>query len=221
MARIYPEALSNHVRNNPRKRAEVKLYDALCQQLGGSWVILYHVAWLGRTTTTGAPRDGETDFIIAHPDFGILLVEVKGGSISYQGSQQQWISRDRGNNEQRIDPFTQVMQCKYALLQKIKSLPGWSARWITIGHAVAFPDSSIAHISLPPDAPPEIIIDGRHLSLCWLLSTSDLKNEKGTTFLNWTVHNFLQAFASNFNCLQCYASKSSKSSTFTRSVLSV
>ena len=36
-------------------------------------------------------------------------------------------------------------------------------RWVTIGHAVAFPDCSIAHIPLPPDAPPEIIIDGRHL----------------------------------------------------------
>ncbi len=164
MARIYPEALSNHVRNDPGKRAEVKLYDALCQQLGDSWVVFYHVAWLGRTATAGAPRDGETDFILAHPDYGILLLEVKGGIISYQGSQRQWFTRDRRGNEHRIDPFTQVMLCKHALLQKIKSLPGWSARWITIGHSVAFPDSSIAHISLPPDAPPEIIIDGGHLS---------------------------------------------------------
>ena len=164
MVKIYPEALSNQVRNDPGKRAEVKLYDALCQQLGDGWVVFYHVAWLGHTATAGAPRDGETDFILAHPDYGILLLEVKGGIISYQGSQRQWLTRDRGGNEHRIDPFTQVMLCKYALLQKIKSLPGWSARWITIGHAVAFPDSSIAHIPLPPDAPPEIIIDGRHLS---------------------------------------------------------
>ena len=56
MVKIYPEALSNYVRDDPRKRAEVTLYDALCQQLGGSWVIFYHVAWLGRITTTGAPR---------------------------------------------------------------------------------------------------------------------------------------------------------------------
>jgi hypothetical protein len=164
MVKIYPEALSNQVRNDPGKRAEVKLYDALCQQLGDGWVVFYHVAWLGRTATAGAPRDGETDFILAHPDYGILLLEVKGGTISYQGSLRQWLTRDRGGNEHRIDPFTQVMQCKYALLQKIKSLPGWSARWIAMGHAVAFPDSSIAHIPLPPDAPPEIIIDGRHLS---------------------------------------------------------
>lgn len=104
IVKIYPGALSNHVRNDPRKRAEVKLYDALSQQLRGSWVIFYHLAWLGWITAAGAPRDGETDFIIAHPDFGILLVEVKGGNINYQGLQQQWISRDRGNNEHRIDP---------------------------------------------------------------------------------------------------------------------
>lgn len=94
---------------------------------------------------------------------GILLVEVKGGGISYLGSQQQWISRDHGGNEYRINPFAQVVQCKYALLNKIKSLPGWTPRWITIGHAVAFPDCTIEHITLPPDAPPDIIIDGRHL----------------------------------------------------------
>lgn len=163
MGKMYPKALPNHVRNEPGKRAEVKLYDALCQQMRGNWTIFYHVAWLGRTTTQGAPRDGETDFIIAHPEHGILLVEVKGGGISYQGSQQQWISRDHGGNEYRINPFAQVVQCKYALLNKIKSLPGWTPHWIAIGHAVAFPDCTIEHITLPPDAPPDIIIDGRHL----------------------------------------------------------
>jgi hypothetical protein len=51
------------MRNDPGKRAEVKLYDTLSQQLRGIWVIFYQVAWPGRTTAAGAPRDGETDFI--------------------------------------------------------------------------------------------------------------------------------------------------------------
>lgn len=164
MGKIYPESLMNDVRNDPAKRAEIKLYDLLAQQLGNEWVVFYHVAWLGRTKAVGAPRDGETDFIIAHPKYGILLIEVKGGDISYNGAQRQWISRDRSGNEYEIDPFGQVMRCKYALLNKIHSLPGWQTQHIAIGHAVAFPDRGIAHIPLPPDAPPEIIIDGRHLS---------------------------------------------------------
>jgi hypothetical protein len=164
MAKIYPETLTNDVRNDPAKRAEIKLYDLLAQQLGNEWVVFYHVAWLGRAKAVGAPRDGETDFIVAHPKFGILLIEVKGGEISYNGAQRQWLSRDRSGNEYEIDPFGQVMRCKYALLNKLHSLPGWSRQHIAIGHAVACPDRSIAHIPLPPDAPPEIIIDGRHLS---------------------------------------------------------
>jgi superfamily I DNA/RNA helicase len=117
------------------------------------------VAWLGRTTTDGAPRDGETDFIVAHPIYGVLLIEVKGGGISYVGSRRQWISTDREGNEHNIDPFRQVVQCKYALRNKIKSLPNWSNRRINLGHAVAFPNGSISHIPLPPEAPADIIID--------------------------------------------------------------
>lgn len=164
MGKMYPQLLTNDVRNDQSKRAEIKLYDLLAQQLGNDWLVFYHVAWLGRNRATGAPRDGETDFIVAHPKYGILLIEVKGGRIRYEGAQRQWITRDRNDNDHHIDPFGQVVRCKYALLDKLHSLPGWATQHIAIGHAVAFPDVSVANTLLPPDALPEIIIDGRHLS---------------------------------------------------------
>lgn len=55
MAKIYPKALPNQVRKEPGKRAEVKLYDALCQQMHGNWTIFYHVAWLGAHHDTRCP----------------------------------------------------------------------------------------------------------------------------------------------------------------------
>jgi Nuclease-related domain len=164
MAKIYPEEVSNLVRKDPKLSAEIKVYDALRQQCRSNWLIFYHVAWLGRVSTEGVPRDGETDFIIAHPDYGILLIEVKGGGIRYEGVRRQWISTDRERIDHDIDPFTQVVQCKYALINKLKSLPLWSQRWIEVGHAVAFPDSYLSHTVLPPEAPAEIIIDARDLS---------------------------------------------------------
>ena len=88
MVKIYPETLTNDVRNDPVKRAEIKMYDLLAQQMGNEWVVFYHVAWLGRTKAVGAPRDGETDFIVAHPKYGILLIEVI--SYSWTGS---WIRK--------------------------------------------------------------------------------------------------------------------------------
>src|SRR5450755_953946 len=163
MVRIFPEELSNRIRRDPKKRAEIKLYDALQQQLTGKWQVFYSVAWLGRTASEGVPRDGETDFILVHPDDGILLIEVKGGHISYEGSRRQWISTDQSGNSHDIDPFNQVIRCKYALINKLKSLC-WSKDWINIVHAVAFPDIYLSGKTLPPEAPPEIILDAGDLT---------------------------------------------------------
>jgi hypothetical protein len=164
MVKIYPEALPNRIRNDPKRSAEVQLYDALTQQLRGNWSIFYSVAWLGRTWEGGIPQDGESDFIIAHPSHGILLIEVKGGRISYNGSQRQWITTDRDGNNHNIDPFNQVVRSKHALLGKIHSLPRWSNQWITMGHSVAFPHGVAAHTTLPPEASAEIIIDANDMS---------------------------------------------------------
>ncbi len=139
------------------------------------------MAWLGRTTTEGVPRDGETDFIIVHPDYGILLIEVKGGYISYEGARRQWISTDQSGNDHDIDPFNQVIRCKYALINKLKSLPRWSKDWINIVHAVAFPDVYLSSENLPPEAPTEIVLDAGDL-------TSLLKRLKNI-FEYWQGHN--------------------------------
>ena len=72
MAKVFPKELPYGVRRNPRSRAELRVYDALKSQLGKDWTVFYNVAWLGLTHPNDAPRDGETDFIIAHPEHGIL-----------------------------------------------------------------------------------------------------------------------------------------------------
>ena len=164
MVKVYPEALPNRVRNEPKRSAEICLYDELRQQLPDNWIVFYSVAWLGRTWENGNPQDGEADFIVAHPKHGVLLIEVKGGRISYSGARRQWISTDREGNDHDIDPFNQVMRSKHALLHKLKSLPRWSREWITLGHAVAFPQSDVSRIPLPPEASADIIIDGNDLS---------------------------------------------------------
>src|SRR5271166_5750211 len=123
MAKVFPKELPYGVRRNPRSRAELKVYDALKSQLGKDWTVFYHVAWLGLTHPNDAPRDVETDFIIAHPEHGILLLEVKGGRIRYEGENGQWWSIDGQGAEHPIAPFDQVRRCKYALLNKVLSLP--------------------------------------------------------------------------------------------------
>ena len=159
MPHLYPAQLPNRVRQDPKRSAEVKFYESLRLQLDQRWVVFYGVAWLGLNNNGTPPSDGEIDFLVAHPEHGVLLIEVKGGRIRYDSERTQWITTDRDNVDHDIDPFPQVRKCKYALLEKIKTLPKWGNRWIVLGHAVAFPDVIIPHTELPPDAPIEILLD--------------------------------------------------------------
>ncbi|MDQ7823374.1 MAG: NERD domain-containing protein [Candidatus Eremiobacteraeota bacterium] len=159
MSRIFPDKLSAKTRSESKSKAEIRLYDECARQLGDSWTVFYHIAWLGLGREC-QPYDGETDFIAAHPEFGVLLIEVKGGKIRYEGKSRQWVSIDFHGNEHEIDdPFKQVTRSKYALLEKIKSLRAWKDTFVELYHAVAFPEVKKPSYDITPDSPPDIIID--------------------------------------------------------------
>ncbi|MBN1887184.1 MAG: NERD domain-containing protein [Thermoflexales bacterium] len=149
MARMYPIP----IRSDTLSYAERRLYEEFSRQLPDEFVVFHSVWWQIRNTMGGV-RDGEADFVIAHPDFGILLVEVKGGHIRYEGQMGQWFSNDIPIK----DPFTQVREAKYSLLAKLKEIPYWRNRWITVGYSVAFPDVAVKG-DLRLDAPRELILD--------------------------------------------------------------
>lgn len=150
MARMYPQPMHPDTRSH----AERELYTGFQLQLPDDFVVFHSVSWQVRDTTDGV-RDGETDFVVAHPDFGILIVEVKGGRIRYDGQAGRWFSNDNIIK----DPFKQGREAKYSLLAKLKELPYWSNRWITVGYAVAFPDVTVKG-DLRLDAPREVLLDG-------------------------------------------------------------
>jgi len=148
VARMYPARLKIETDS----QAERRLYERFRDDLPDDYVVFHSVAWQVRDLRSGAV-DGEADFIIAHPEKGLLVLEVKGGRIRYDGPAGQWYS-----NENPIkDPFEQARGNKYSLLQKLKDLPYWNDRWLTIGHAVAFPDV-VAGRDLRLDAPAAIVL---------------------------------------------------------------
>lgn len=153
MARMYPA----RPRLETKSQAELKLYRSLQEALPDDYIVFHSVAWLARDQRSGA-QDGEADFVVAHPTRGVLVIEVKGGRINYDGATSRWYS-----NEYSIqDPFEQARGNKHSLLAKLKDLPFWRNRWLTIGHAVAFPDVVVKH-DLRLDAPQDIILDARDL----------------------------------------------------------
>ncbi|RMG93537.1 MAG: hypothetical protein D6706_15115, partial [Chloroflexi bacterium] len=169
MAQMYPQWITEDERKaNPGRRAEYLVYDELARQLGDKWLVLYGSAikWSHRYGVS----DRETEFIIAHPDLGVLALEVKGGSITREGNvwyttplrelTKPGLSQIRHKIK---NPYTQVTDAAEAYRRKINNyivtlqLPSWSFK---IGTAVCFPDIEIPDdFYLGADALPECTLD--------------------------------------------------------------
>jgi hypothetical protein len=150
--------IPRQLRADTKSRAEKALYTALQRQLPDDVVVFHHVPWQVRDMRSGA-RDGEADFIVADPDRGFLIVEVKGGPVRYDGAMRQWYS----GRYPIDDPFEQATSCKYSLLSLLKEQSYWRNRYVRMAHAVAFPDVVVAHTKLRPDAPREIVLDSTQM----------------------------------------------------------
>lgn len=129
------------------------MYAALAQ-LPDSFDVFYSVAWQARDRRF--VRDGEADFVVSHPELGLLVIEVKGGDISYDGVTGKWRS---GQVVLGKDPVVQATNNHYELLRKLEELPNWGLGGITSGHAVSFPDVLVENTPLRLDLPREIILD--------------------------------------------------------------
>ncbi len=155
MAQMYPEWIDEeHRRSNPKFRAEFKVYDALAESLGDPWTVFYSRTW-SWVERGSRLRTREADFIIAHPDIGILIMEVKGGGITVRDG--QWSSRDRYGKEHNINPFDQVAIATRSLERRLaeeRLNPFKGFRFCT---AVCFPDINCAE-ALPQ-------LDEKHLSV--------------------------------------------------------
>ncbi|GAP11865.1 nuclease-related domain/AAA domain [Bellilinea caldifistulae] len=158
MARMYPQHFPEWALKDEKLSAEKKVYAAL-STLPDNYTVFYHVAWQIRSLQQGV-EDGEADFIIAHPNKGILILEVKGGQIHYDANLQQWYSKDRYGQEHPIkDPVNQLRRSKGAMISKLRELPSWGNRYINIAYSVVFPDVIAEKILIRPDLSRELIID--------------------------------------------------------------
>lgn len=158
MARLYPERLPESILKDPKRSAERRFYEAT-SKLSNKFTVFYSVAWQAVDPFVGA-RDGEADFVIAHPDLGLMIVEVKGGGIGFNSNSGEWSSIDGGGVTHIIkDPIEQARGSKHELFKKLKDLPGWNDRWLTLAHAVSFPDIYWESNLVNPDLSPEIVFD--------------------------------------------------------------
>lgn len=111
-----------------KSHAERKLYFLLKDKTPDNWTVHYSVVM---------PK-GEADFLICHPEYGLLIIEVKGGQeIHYENN--CWWSISAKNEEFAIhDPITQTNICKRTLRDFFEEKMG--VQKVPIYASICFPD---------------------------------------------------------------------------------
>jgi len=157
MAKMWPARIPHDILSNPMRSGECKTYKRLADELDDLFVVFYSRPFLGQKPS-GEEIDGECDFIIAHPELGLLALEVKGGQIEYCPEQDQWMSKDRWGYTHIIkNPAFQAMKCKNQILKKLNKSRMWKPRRIFARHGVIFPDTEKPCDDLTADLPLDII----------------------------------------------------------------
>ncbi|MBL8298224.1 MAG: NERD domain-containing protein [Rhodanobacteraceae bacterium] len=117
-------------------------------KLGNDWTIFHSVRW--QSVRRGRPGDWEADFIVMHPDRGLLVLEVKGGSIEVVGG--RWYATSYyGDRNEIKNPYSQASDSKYALIEFFRNLKP-PLRHVRVAHAVVFPAVEVFR-ELGPNAP--------------------------------------------------------------------
>src|SRR5690606_15668205 len=99
MANMYPSYLQTdkeleEAGLTPISSAERRLFDLFKRCLSDDYSV-FHGVLLQAPRRGGGIHDREIDFLIAHPEYGLLTIEVKGGLIQIDGTTGKWTSRDR------------------------------------------------------------------------------------------------------------------------------
>lgn len=157
MASVYP-ILSESELNSLPSQAEAKFYRAIRDQLPSSDIVLHSRTYVARNSS-GNMTDGEADFVLFSKDYGILIIEIKGGGVSYY-PETGWLSVDRHQVSHTIkNPFLQAKSQKFSILNHLKSYRIWNQLnlRVTAGHAVTFTDISDGISLVGIDSPIDII----------------------------------------------------------------
>lgn len=159
MAKIYPERPPQSVIDDPLRSSELKVFQVL-RTLPDKYRVFYSMHWQDHNQEYGV-REGEADFVIAHPDMGVIILEVKGGGIRFDADSDKWFSQSRDGTVFEIkDPVEQGRRSHYEIAKKLEHLPGWTFEPFNIWHAVCFPDIYLKEGQfLKPDLPREVVID--------------------------------------------------------------
>lgn len=161
MAIMHPEDIENYKHTG----SELKLYEALKEQLPEKDHVFFSVRWFDKVD--GVRVDSECDFLVFDPGFGFLTIECKGGTgIAIENNHWTLSEKDEAGNsskrELKKSPFAQAENSMryfydYFSNEFLQTFNG------VYGFAVAFPNYAVNQ-KVESAADQELIIDMRHMS---------------------------------------------------------
>lgn len=137
---------------------ERQVYEAL-RTLDDRHTVFYSLEWVGSGTSTL----GEADFVVAHPDKGILVIEVKSGGIAYRDGSWYQTNTATGYTKE-IDPLYQARRSAFEIRDRLyaANLGFWLPKLCS--YCAWFPSVDMSGVALPPEAAREIVLDQGSLS---------------------------------------------------------
>ena len=161
MAIMHPEDIENYKHTG----SELKLYEALKEQLPDKDHVFFSVRWFDKVD--GVRVDSECDFLVFDPGFGFLTIECKGGTdITIENNHWTLTEKDEDGNsskrELKKSPFAQAENSMryfydYFSNEFLQTFNG------VYGFAVAFPNYVVSQ-KIENAAEQELIVDLRHMS---------------------------------------------------------
>lgn len=137
MARFYPQLNLDQI-DFHGSFAEERVYAKL-QELPDRVRVFHSFSWASKQHHR-YKKHGEADFIIYDPQFGILVMEVKGGGISHE--EGIWWQKDAtGARRLSSDPWIQAEDSKYFLIGLLQDCA--KDAFVPIHTCLWFPDTHI------------------------------------------------------------------------------
>lgn len=198
MAKIYPEIVEDY----HGSYGEFQIFESL-KQLPNDWYIYHSLNWKDRSKN-GRITWGEADFVIFNKNYGILVVEVKSGGISFKDG--KWLQTRLDNSEinEMKNPFNQANRSKYKLIDEIDYKLPYGDRCF-IDKAVWFPSISndeLQKANLPLEYDSKLILTKESLNnpLQSILSIYNFYNSTRYTMLSRNSENvILETIMPSFN----------------------
>lgn len=138
--------------------SEADIARAMQATLPSGYLVMHSLPWVNpaRDDVDAPAREGEADFLILHRQYGLLILEAKGGEVTLKG--RTWYRHVKSGLREIKDPVRQARRSLWALKKRISHICGHAiANQLLISVGVAFPHCIFNDVP-PPDLPVDAII---------------------------------------------------------------